>query len=281
MSEDVPPGDALDPTPGANESSAAHGSIPQAYKPEQDLEKADFPADNNKRSTSMLHVHAPHETTHSWKAILVQVGVITIGLLIALLLEQLVEYLHHRTQVAEMRVRLKEETARNIDIMQFDVASVAAALQSADAAARTLPSDNDAMRVVWRPGPLSDPHIFVPEDAAWLMMRDSGLLGMVPARLAQDYWKLETTHEYMLELDRDVHRDLIHLRASLSGAAQRPLGTQNAQVLREAFTEYTESLKTFDSALKSLAAQYNRVLAGRSLYFRDLERELNQSHADP
>jgi len=221
----------------------------------------------------MLHVHPPHETPQSWKAILVQVAVITLGLLLALLLEQFVNYVHHRSQIAQMRVRLRQETVRNIEVVQFDVANVTAALQAVEADARTLPSDDHALRLVWHVRPVQEPQTFIPEDAAWLMMRDSGLLGMVPATMAQDYWKIETTHEWMQEIESDARRSFVHFRAALSGTANTPMSVQQAQMLREAFAEYAENLREFQMALESLGLQYNRVLAGQSLYFKDVSRE--------
>ena len=50
----------------------------------------------------MLDVHTPHETTRTWKDFFIHVAIITIGLLIAIGLEQTVEYFHHRRQAAEM-----------------------------------------------------------------------------------------------------------------------------------------------------------------------------------
>lgn len=263
--------DALGHTRGGNESSDIATSDKRG--PEQGLRQASSLINDTGDSTSMLHVHAPHETAQSWKAILTQVVVIAIGLLLALLLEQLVEYIHHRNQVAQMRVRLREETVRNVEVIQFDLANVTASLQSAEATVRTLPSDDDALKLLWRVGPIQGPRTFIPEDAAWLMMRDSGLLTMVPATLAQDYWKLEATHEWMRGIDAEVQRSLVHLRAALSGTQDRPLHAQQAQMLREAFNEYTENLRAFAAALKSLGRQYNRVLAGQSLDFKDLVRE--------
>jgi hypothetical protein len=260
MANDADPGippSVTDSTQAAVPSDAVSASVPEV-------------------STSMLHVHAPHETAQSWKGILIQVVVITIGLLLALLLEQLVDYAHHRNQVAQMRVRLRQETIRNVEVVQFDLADVTASLQSVEAAVRTLPADDDATKLVWHTSPARELQTFIPEDAAWLMMRDSGLLGMVPPTLAQDYWKLETTHEVMREAERDVRRSFVHLRAALRGVASGPLGVQQAQLLREAFTEYAENLREFETVLKSLGLQYNSVLAGQSLYFKDVLRGENR-----
>jgi hypothetical protein len=61
----------------------------------------------------MLDVHAPHQTLHSWKDFLVHIAAISIGLLIAVGLEQTVELFHHRHQVAEIRRSLADERRIN------------------------------------------------------------------------------------------------------------------------------------------------------------------------
>ena len=62
----------------------------------------------------MIDVHPPHEAAHSWKDFLIHISTIVIGLLIAIGLEQTVEWVHHRHQVAETRQALREERAHNI-----------------------------------------------------------------------------------------------------------------------------------------------------------------------
>jgi hypothetical protein len=56
---------------------------------------------------------APHETIHTWRQFLLHLATIVIGLLIAVGLEQTVEYFHHRQQVAEIRRSLEEEQRIN------------------------------------------------------------------------------------------------------------------------------------------------------------------------
>jgi hypothetical protein len=64
-------------------------------------------------STPMLDVHAPHESIHTWRSFFIHLATIVIGLLIAVGLEQTVEYFHHRHQVAEIRRSLVEERRIN------------------------------------------------------------------------------------------------------------------------------------------------------------------------
>jgi hypothetical protein len=61
----------------------------------------------------MLDVHAPHEDLHTWKSFFIHLATIVIGLLIAVGLEQTVEYFHHRQQVTEIRRSLAEERRIN------------------------------------------------------------------------------------------------------------------------------------------------------------------------
>src|SRR5476651_2019271 len=60
-------------------------------------------------SKHMFDVHAPHDRVHTWKDFFIHIATIVIGLLIAVGLEQTVEYFHHRHQVAEIRRSLAEE----------------------------------------------------------------------------------------------------------------------------------------------------------------------------
>ena len=70
----------------------------------------------------MLDVHAPHQSVHTWKDFFIHIATISIGLLIAIGLEQTVEFVHHRRQAAEMAENLKQESIENCDIVQYDLA---------------------------------------------------------------------------------------------------------------------------------------------------------------
>jgi hypothetical protein len=69
----------------------------------------------------MLDVHPPHEAAHTWKDFFIHVATICVGLLIAVGLEQTVEWVHHRSEVRETRQLLKEERAYNVVRFHADV----------------------------------------------------------------------------------------------------------------------------------------------------------------
>ena len=61
----------------------------------------------------MIEVHAPHEAVHSWKDAFIHIAIIVVGLLIAVGLEQTVEWMHHRREVAKVREELRGEREAN------------------------------------------------------------------------------------------------------------------------------------------------------------------------
>lgn len=66
-----------------------------------------------KEHETMLEVHPAHHAASSWKDFFIHIGTIVLGLLIAIGLEQAVEYLHHRREVAEVREELRGERETN------------------------------------------------------------------------------------------------------------------------------------------------------------------------
>jgi hypothetical protein len=61
----------------------------------------------------MIDIHAPHESTHTWTDFFIHIATIAVGLLLAIGLEQTVEYVHHRHQVSETRDALHVEHEKN------------------------------------------------------------------------------------------------------------------------------------------------------------------------
>jgi hypothetical protein len=83
-----------------------------------DISRAAVHSDAEVRSTSeisgpMLDLHAPHESIHTLKSFLIHIAAIVVGLIIAVGLEQAVELVHHRHQVAVTREALRLERDSN------------------------------------------------------------------------------------------------------------------------------------------------------------------------
>jgi len=131
----------------------------------------------------MLDVHARHETVHTWKDFFIHIATIVIGLLIAVGLEQTVEYFHHRHQVAEMRKALEVErhiNANEFAILTEDFHRVIPKLQANMAVYKFLQLHPGAPAEQW-PGRLSwasiSGYFF---DSAWKTAQQSDVLQYIP-----------------------------------------------------------------------------------------------------
>ncbi|HEV7122840.1 MAG TPA: hypothetical protein VGN24_05360, partial [Rhodanobacter sp.] len=83
-------------------------SLPMAPFPKILPENADSPAasdrpssatSNSEQVTPMFDIHVPEHSTRTWRDFFIHIATIVIGLLIAIGLEQAVEYVHHRHQL--------------------------------------------------------------------------------------------------------------------------------------------------------------------------------------
>jgi hypothetical protein len=101
------------------DNSSAADLVPTAR--ETIAGRVDASPSNQDNSTPMLDVHAPHEAVRTWKDFLIHIATIVIGLLIAVALEQTVEFFHQRYEVAETRAALHEEMQNNIALFHQNV----------------------------------------------------------------------------------------------------------------------------------------------------------------
>lgn len=61
----------------------------------------------------MLDVHPAHHAASTWREFFIHIATIVLGLLIAIALEQTVEYYHHRQEISEVREELRGEREAN------------------------------------------------------------------------------------------------------------------------------------------------------------------------
>jgi hypothetical protein len=146
-----------------------------------------------------MEVHPPHQPLHSWKDFWIHLGTITIGLLIAISLEQSVEKLHHLHQRHQLEEQLRGEGERNIAIVEYD--------QRYFAALRTwelcLRRNVDANRASG--GKAKLPYLpdlvprspTVPSDSVWMTAKESQLTVLLPPSEAAMYARLELQHRFL------------------------------------------------------------------------------------
>jgi hypothetical protein len=79
--------------------------------------------ETTKEDVPVLDIHVP-QATHTWKDFFIHLGTITVGLLIAIGLEQGVEKLHHLEQGHRLEEDLQQEAILNRDRIAFDEAAL-------------------------------------------------------------------------------------------------------------------------------------------------------------
>ncbi len=124
-----------------------------------------------------MDIHRP-KSLENWRDLAKEVGVIVIGVCIALLGEQAVEWLHWRNEVADTRDALNVEISHDIGTLDAR-ASQAACIQGRLADVRTVL----AMRATGRPAalkaPLGQPLFWRPNTSVW----QTALSGQVAAHM--------------------------------------------------------------------------------------------------
>lgn len=133
-----------------------------------------------------MEVHPPHEPVHSWRDALIHIGLMTIGLFIALSLEGLIEYVHHKHLVREARENIQRELDQNHQHAQKDITYLGQSGDKIKAGLTTL------RYLQGHRGAKNQTISFTVEftdldDAAWRTARDSGALGYMPLDEVQRY----------------------------------------------------------------------------------------------
>lgn len=134
----------------------------------------------------MHEVHAPHGAIHTWKDFLLHIATITIGLLIAIGLEQTVRYVHHLNQLQRAREELSLEAAENVQGAQRNQAQISeidAKLARNMALLRAIQVSH---------APLAKPLDYSwnfrrPRDGAWQTAKQSGTLDLMPHAELQNF----------------------------------------------------------------------------------------------
>jgi hypothetical protein len=87
-------------------------AVPSEGETSVTLKKPTIP-ETAKEHEIMLDVHSARHAANSWKEFFIHIATIVLGLLIAVGLEQTVEYFHHRQELAEVREELRGEREGN------------------------------------------------------------------------------------------------------------------------------------------------------------------------
>ena len=167
--------------------------------------------------TSMLDIHPAHHAASTWRDFLIHIATICIGLLIAIGLEQSVEWIHHRHQLHQLEQDLHTEGLRNLHVALSNIVASERQRQFYAAQYAELLHASHQHRV---PLLLPLPGIgryAKPAYAVWAVAQQSGTAGLLERADAQRYVRL-----YSVAQIAGDQIDIINAASQRRGVAMLP-----------------------------------------------------------
>jgi len=215
-----------------------------------------------------MDIHKP-KPIRNWREFFKEVGIIVLGVCIALAAEQGVEALRHRAQAREMTDKLLAESRENLTVSDYNIPQAEAAINHLD----------EVMKAVAVGGalPLQLPFsagVLGPGDAAWSAMQYSALLPIMPKALLDNYWKIEHTAVVVTERGLTLTADY---RKAMAAVEVYNLSSDKpalSQTLLLRLADAKQSAYAYLRTARSYKAQNQLALAGKPIGL-NLARSLN------
>ena len=205
----------------------------------------------------MLDVHPPHEPVHGWRDFAVHLLTITVGLLIALGLEAMVEAVHHHELAAQARENIERELDRNVAHAKANTAKLQSAVDAIDGVLVAVRERRDHPDATERIDPRVGASWDNFEDAAWLTARESGALSHMPLDEVQKYagvYARQTELEHRADAIMDGATLTLAPLFAEAPAAQIP--AENARTILSRAADVKVQLMVFKQIVQGLGDDY-------------------------
>jgi hypothetical protein len=218
----------------------------------------------------MLDIHPPHHAATTWRDFLIHIATITLGLFIAIGLEQTVEAIHHLHQRDQLEERLREELRSNLrkdeeNFRRFaQIRAYTLELKSAVSARRT-----------GKPSPPSPPVAtdtrrqqipYAPSIAMWETAKLDATITLLPTREINLYHGVVLQHE----LTFDAINDFQHAAYALQSFEERFVDSSGAFDLGDAAPP-----PNLDTLSNAELIEYESLLAA---YIKAIDRLVVRIH---
>jgi hypothetical protein len=159
----------------------------------------------------MIDIHPPQHAAITRRDFFVHLGIVVLGILIAIGLEQTVEYFHHRDQVADLGEQMRVEAQNNLPLIRDSITRLEtqnAYIRSLESALLTgkVSADNIDVRGVTPPG--GSAMYISPSRATWSSAEAAGLTALLPPGQAKLYARLDFNTEGEIGADGALHEGL-------------------------------------------------------------------------
>ena len=142
----------------------------------------------------MLDIHDAHHAASTWRDFFIHIATIVLGLMIAVSLEQTVEYFHHQHERRRLEDDLRAEAEGRIPLLtanlkQFNI--LADWDREALKRGRATTASGGFVTFVFPDHPHTPP-TYRPEDATWPAAKASGLVAVLPNQEVEGWDRVDT-----------------------------------------------------------------------------------------
>jgi len=234
----------------------------------------------------MLDVHPPHHPTHTWKDFFIHIATIVVGLLIAVGIEQTVEYFHHRHQRHQLEQDLREEGLKNqagremmlryLDLTESLLLDRLTAINEMRMGhLKEMPAMPPSFAA--RTKDLDRTSQVLPSKAAWTTAQESQLLELLPREDAEAYAQLYRQADLALQyaVARNGFGERV-LAYQLKFSDRRTPGVlEPSRMTEQQMDEYSTRLAEFAASMGTLRSFYARF-CGQNDAMLNGTRSLNE-----
>jgi len=192
----------------------------------------------------MLDVHPAHHAATTWRDFFIHIATIVLGLLIAIGLEQTVEYFHHRHLASEARAQLQVERTSNETSNEFNIFATRLHEKYLHRDLAILHALRDHMPVSAGPFILRHARYLYLEDE-WRKIHQSGTVTYIHGNLQPTAYRYENQEAFMARADRSIE-DLYRAAAVLRSESDPLNNTIDTNV-------------TFSNFLKTIADSHETL----------------------
>lgn len=157
-----------------------------------------------------MEIEVPEHPIMTWKQFFIHMGTIVLGLLIAISLEQTVEWLHHRHQRHQLIEDMRQEAEENIKVIDEDTRLLNQELSTLRSVADLLDSapvekGNISIDISKEFAPQSQvENMTSPSRGTWTVARDAGLVPLLRHEQARIYTRLDFEAEQELKAEDEA-----------------------------------------------------------------------------
>ena len=207
-----------------------------------------------------VEIHPPHQPIHSVRDFVLQLATITVGVLIALSLEGLVEWNHYRTLVREARETIAREIADNKKELDGALADLDTRQKDLDAAIRLANELVEAKKSEIRQVSLG---FFFAElsTASWQSAERTGAVAHMDYSEVQEYSRLYGTQQLFADHQRRVLDRLGGALAIMAAGDPHSAAVRDLEVFRQQVLALRSDIGILQQLGQQLTGLYGKALA--------------------